>query len=295
MVQGLGENWLDVGGIRTRYLDGGAGDTIVFLHGGYAGCGYAADAADSWAQAMAACAAKFRTIAPDRLGQGGTANPEDDAGYAMAASVHHAHQFLKALGAGPYHLVGHDSGGFVALQIALADPLMVRSCTVVASHTAAPGPGRDEFALACNPYPPLAPESQRFVAGQMWHGEPDRGWVERGARLLQSPAHRTAWQRMGQAGLLDVLYTPYLRIDRESAHARLQQDGIGRPTLLIWGFDDPIAPLVQGYALYDLLARHELRCEMHVINKAGHYPFLEVPGECHRALSNFLEDVRHGV
>ena len=43
-----GEKFIDVDGVRTRYVDRGAGETIVLFHGGNFGSTGSADATDDW-------------------------------------------------------------------------------------------------------------------------------------------------------------------------------------------------------------------------------------------------------
>lgn len=289
------ERWLDAGGIRTRYLEAGAGEPIVFIHGGYAGDPALAESADGWAIALRDMGRGFRCIAPDRLGQGCTANPENDAGYAMSAAVAHIIAFLEALG-GSAHLVGHGHGGYVAAAVTLEAPARVRSCTILSSELVCPGGGA-ELVLAGNPHAPFSRESARFVLEKITlrheHITPDL--LDRIAAIFASPKYRAAAAKMADDGLYDTLYLPRLRADRDRVFARLAQAGILRPVALIWGRDDPVAGLDLAYAAFGAFARHELRCELHVVNGAGHYAFRERPDTVHRMIANFVENVRHGV
>ena len=65
----------------------------------------------------------------------------------MAASVRHFAGFLKALGGGPFNLVGHSRGGYVVARTTLDYPRLVESCVLIDSNTASPGPGRNETCL----------------------------------------------------------------------------------------------------------------------------------------------------
>jgi len=60
--------FVDVGGIRTHYLEAGDGDPLVLLHSGEFGAG----AALTWEHNIDALAEHFRVIAPDWLGFGQT-------------------------------------------------------------------------------------------------------------------------------------------------------------------------------------------------------------------------------
>ncbi len=291
----IAERWLDAGGIRTRYLEAGAGEPIVFIHGGHAGDPALAESADGWAIALSDMGRGFRCIAPDRLGQGGTANPDSDDGYAMSAAVAHIIAFLEALG-GSAHLVGHGHGGYIAAAVTLEAPARARSCAILSSELVCPGGGGD-LVLAGNPHAPLSRESARFVLenSSFRHEHITADLLDRIAAIFASAKYRAAAAKMADDGLYDTIYLPRLRADRDRMFARLAQTAILRPVALIWGRDDPLAGLDFAYAAYGAFARHELRCELHVVNGAGHYAFRETPDAVHRMIANFVENVRHGV
>jgi pimeloyl-ACP methyl ester carboxylesterase len=291
------ERWIDVDGYRTRYLVGGAGEPIVFVHGGYPGDDSGAESAEIWEENLAALTRRYRCIVPDRLGQGLTDLPASDREYRMAASLEHFIVFLKRLGGGSYHLAGHASGAYIALQTVLANPELVRSLTIVSSATAAPLPGREDFLLAENPHAPGTRgrarhhlESQCFDKGAV-----TEGWLDRVEGFLESANHRTAAGRMHAGGLRESYFLPELRSDRETMFRSLASRPLDRPVLLYWGYDDPVAPVDLSYDLYDCLSRIEFRSRMHIVNQAGHYSFRERPDEFNQVFSDFIEDVCHGA
>lgn len=57
------------------------------------------------------------------------------------------------------------------------------------------------------------------------------------------------------------------------------------PTCLIWGKNDTITPPFVGEEFKKLIPRSEL----HFINKCGHAPMMEVPGEFNEILQGFLD------
>jgi pimeloyl-ACP methyl ester carboxylesterase len=56
------------------------------------------------------------------------------------------------------------------------------------------------------------------------------------------------------------------------------------PTCLIWGNNDTITPPFVGEEFHKLIPNSEL----HFIDKCGHAPMMEVPGEFNKVLSGFL-------
>ena len=57
------------------------------------------------------------------------------------------------------------------------------------------------------------------------------------------------------------------------------------PTLLIWGLNDTITPPLVAHEFNRLISDSEL----YFIDKCGHAPMMEVPGEFNRILDSFLE------
>lgn len=291
------EQWIDVDGVRKRYLDIGAGEPVLFFHGGHMGDPSGAESADIWNLNMPELSQHFRCIGVDRLGQGFTDTPKMDDDYSMRGSINHAIGFMEELGAGPYHIVGHSRGGYVVAQITLQRPDLVKSCTLVSSNTAAPGPGRNEIVFATNPHPPFSRERAWYsfekYSFSTAHVEPS--WFEFRLKALTTDKYRHAAKRMMVDGLFETVFQPELRRSREEMFARLERESIGRPMMMFWGVNDPTASIAQGYELQRLIARHAFRCQMHVVNEAGHYSYREQPAAFNRVLRSFIEECRYGV
>ncbi|MDR7126470.1 hypothetical protein [Pseudotabrizicola sp. 4114] len=95
--------FIDVGAIRTRYLEAGSGGVpVVFVHGGTIGDANSASSADDFLPLIQACSATRRAISVDRLGHGYTDNPPEDdlEGWTMDGSVKHFIRFLEVMNAG---------------------------------------------------------------------------------------------------------------------------------------------------------------------------------------------------
>jgi len=63
---------------------------------------------------------------------------------------------------------------------------------------------------------------------------------------------------------------------------------IKQPTCLIWGNNDTITPPFVGKEFHRLIPNSEL----HFIDKCGHAPMMEVPGEFNRILEGFLAKLK---
>ena len=109
----IASRYVLVDGIRTHYLEGGRGPTLVLLHSGeFGGC-----AEITWEFNLAALARHFHVVAPDWLGFGKTAKlfSFDDM---WALRVDHMTRFLRTLCIDRAHFMGNSMGGSMLAEIA---------------------------------------------------------------------------------------------------------------------------------------------------------------------------------
>ncbi|MCW2622340.1 MAG: hypothetical protein JWL64_1942 [Frankiales bacterium] len=129
------ETWrtVDVDGTRTRVMEVGSGEPLLFLHGwGLAPAVYAEGLRLLGADGV-------RVIAPALPGFGGSDGP-GLVGLDLAGYARHIARLLDELGIDtPVLVAGHSFGGGVALELATAHPERVRSLTLVNSVGGAPG------------------------------------------------------------------------------------------------------------------------------------------------------------
>jgi 2-hydroxy-6-oxonona-2,4-dienedioate hydrolase len=281
---------IEVNGIRTRYFDDGSGIPVALFHGGQCGSATLGSSARIWEPTIASLAPAFRTIALDRPGQGFMDQPPTDADYTLDNDVRHGVALLTQIGDGPYHLVGHGSGGYVVCRIALEYPQLVRTCTIVDSSTLAPGPGRRDI-LADAPQPLLTRESQRWVleAQSFNLAVVTDEWIDEAVAVSGTDSHRAAFCKMVDDGLEHTVFGLALARGRDDTYRRLIQDGMPVPTFVIWGLNDPTSPLENGKLLIELLMRRQRQTEVRVINKAGHFVFRDQPASFNEALFSYLK------
>jgi 2-hydroxy-6-oxonona-2,4-dienedioate hydrolase len=285
--------FIEVEGIRTRYYEAGSGEPIVFVYGGNFGTSDSASSAYTWNLQMAPLAGRFRVIAPDKLGQGETANPKTDAEYTMAAVVKHLAAFLRAMQLPPVHIVGHSRGGYAAARLALEHHDLVRSVTLVNSGTLSPGVGTNEVFLARPPFPKGTAECVRWIYQNYSHNPEvvTDEWVNAVLETLAQPKYRESVRKIEDEKLGVKLFLPELAREKRETLQWLDEGRLQRPTQLIWGFDDRTATLDRGIALFNLIARHERDAQFHVINQSGHFPFREHPERFNALLARFVERV----
>jgi 3-oxoadipate enol-lactonase len=114
----------------------GSGPTVVLLHG-------LADSHELWRQQVPVLEHRFRTIAVDHYGHGGTPLPPGRLTTAVMADGMAA--LIEAQDAAPAVAVGLSMGGGVAQVLALRRPDLVRALVLVSTGSEFPPATRDRF------------------------------------------------------------------------------------------------------------------------------------------------------
>jgi pimeloyl-ACP methyl ester carboxylesterase len=120
--------FLDVDGVRLHYIDQGAGQPLLFIHG------LGGQARHFTYAVTEQLSADHRVIVIDRPGSGHSTRPSDAAAGPRAQARTIA-AFVRALGIEQPVVVGHSLGGAVALALALDHPDVVRALALVAPLT----------------------------------------------------------------------------------------------------------------------------------------------------------------
>ncbi|MBT5047437.1 MAG: alpha/beta hydrolase [Rhodospirillaceae bacterium] len=285
--------FIDVDGVRTCYYEKGDGPLLVLFHGGNFGSNDAADCALDWGLNFDGLAEKYHVFAIDKLGQGYTGNPKSDGDYTMAAAVRHGSATLDALGIQNAHLVGHSRGGYLTCRMTMERPDLVRTCTIIDSNSCAPGIGLNEIVLAAPPEPRLTAESQRWIMEHYSYSPAHVSdeWIDGLVEVGQQESYQEGCRKMsaGGDGLRHTLFLPNLAKDKIDMFAWIRDHGMDRPTQLIWGYNDPTAPIEMGRALYDMIAARERQAQLNVFNESGHFTYREHPTAFNACLHAFIE------
>ncbi|OGK85667.1 MAG: hypothetical protein A2050_02440 [Candidatus Rokubacteria bacterium GWA2_73_35] len=128
----LEHRFVGTNGVRLHAVVAGQGPLVVLLHG-FPEFWY------SWRhQIPALAAAGFRVVAPDLRGYNDSDKPPGVPAYRMTELVEDVAGLVRALGAGPAAIVGHDWGGAVAYAMAMLRPeLVARLAVLNCPHPAA--------------------------------------------------------------------------------------------------------------------------------------------------------------
>ncbi|MFG2482122.1 alpha/beta fold hydrolase [Streptomyces virginiae] len=110
---GFTSHHAEVNGTRLHYVEGGSGTPLVLL-GGWPQTWW------QWNKVLPALAGRYRVIAVDLRGMGGSGKP--DTGYDKKTMAADVHALLVHLGLERAHVVGHDIGAMVAYAFAANHP-----------------------------------------------------------------------------------------------------------------------------------------------------------------------------
>jgi 2-hydroxy-6-oxonona-2,4-dienedioate hydrolase len=185
----------------------------------------------------------------------------------------YVHKFVETRGYENIHLLGNSLGGHVALLHTLKHPDKIKSLILTGS-------------------------SGLFESG-MGDSYPKRGDYEyikkKSALTFYDPAMATkelvdevfaiTSNRMNVVKII-ALAKSAIRNNLGEEISQIQQ-----PTLLIWGNNDTVTPPFVAQEFHKLIPNSEL----HFIDKCGHAPMMEVPGEFNQILEKFLTKLNHPV
>jgi 4,5:9,10-diseco-3-hydroxy-5,9,17-trioxoandrosta-1(10),2-diene-4-oate hydrolase len=125
------EKFVQVDGLKTRYLEEGSGPAVVLLHGASLG-----SSADVWERNLAPLARHgLRALAFDQPGFGLTDNPLD---YSVAYRRSFILKFMDALGVKKASLVGHSQAGGMAIGLAIDHTERISKVVVLATGSLLP-------------------------------------------------------------------------------------------------------------------------------------------------------------
>src|SRR5687768_548953 len=251
----------NVDGARIHYQEFGdvSKPTILLIHG-YTASVYV------WKTAAPMLAdAGFHVIAIDLLGFGYSDKPKwfD---YAIASQARVVARFMNRLGIGRATVVGSSYGGAVAATLALDYPERVEKLVLVdtvcndnlKSHPILRLAAIRGIGEAITPFLVDARAFQRHrmrgTLARTNHSLITKERVEGVLRpLTAADAHRSL-----------------LATSRAWSACRIEQDAhlINQPTLIIWGEDDTVIPVDDGYKLHDSI----LHSRLVVLKDCGHVP-----------------------
>jgi pimeloyl-ACP methyl ester carboxylesterase len=273
-----------VDGLTLEYEVRGEGEPVLLIH---------AALCTHWFAPLLGEPAlgRFKLIRYDRAGYSGSGKIAGPV--SIAEHARHADALLGRLGIETAHVVGHSSGGNIALQLALDAPGRVHSLALLEPAITAPASGPQVAQTV------LMPALERFRAGD------NAGAIEVFLSGVAGPGWRAAMERglpggyekcLAGAGAFFGQEMPALRawsFTREHA-ARIAQ-----PVLAVLGERSDTARPGSREGLRVFQERHELlltwlpQAEPFVLPMATHLLQVENPGGVAKALADFF--TRHPI
>jgi cis-3-alkyl-4-acyloxetan-2-one decarboxylase len=272
-------------GHRLHYLDEGAGDPVLLLHGNPAW-------SFMYRDLIRSLRSSHRVMAPDFIGCGLSSKPDDRRyPYVMARRVADLAEFLDAAAAdcGPLTLVAHDWGGPIGLCYAVRNPERIRRLVLLNTAGFRVPRGRSlHWAIRLCRSSMLAAPLIRGLnafclgAGRLGFQRPTGRDVRLGYRgPYDSWANRIAVLRFVQ----DIPLSPG---DPSYAPLRETEEGLPvlreKPTLILWGDKDFVFDAGFLEKWRECLPRAEVRRFPH----AGHYVLEDAFPEVESAIREFL-------
>jgi pimeloyl-ACP methyl ester carboxylesterase len=268
--------FVHVDGMRIHYQEFGDGaqPPVILIHG-YTSSVY------SWHRSAPRIAeAGFRVIALDLVGFGYSDKPRYFE-YTIDAQARMVTRFMDRLGIGAATIVGCSYGGAVAATIAIDEPERVEKLILVdavinddlKSHPIlrlASVPGIGEIVT------PFLADSRALLRHRM------------SGTLAPASHHLITDERVN--AILRPLHAAdghhsLLATSRNWNASRLTRDAhlITQPTLIVWGEQDTVVPIRDGYTLRDSIFGSRLM----VIKDCGHVPQEEQPRLFTKLVSEF--------
>lgn len=260
---GIESRYVRVGPHRIRYLTGGEGPPLVFVHG------VATQAADS-APLFRPLMQGRRLYALDLLGYGESDKPRD-APYSVAMQGEIVRGFMDAAGLRNADMIGVSMGGWVALRVAAEHPARVRRLVLVSSAGLQYATNLTETSFSATTLDELraslALQSDRlgwlpdFILRDMLRRSRRKAWVTR----------RSMRSMLAGSDLLDR------KLGR-----------VGMPVLLVWGTNDRIVP----FSLAARMREEMPQARLVALEGCGHLAIIECREEAMAAIVSFLSSSR---
>ena len=248
-----------VNGLHIEYIDQGAGDTVLLLHGWNA-------PAATYKLLIDHLSARYRVIAPNAPGCGGSDEPPTP--WKVDDFVDFTEQFAKSLGIEKAILMGHSFGGRTIIKLMNRKPRAFDVEKIVLLDAAGIKPKRSlKYYVKVYSFKVT---KWLFSLPPMKAMFPDA--VENARKKHGSADYRQASEIMRRTMTLCINedLTPLL-------------GGVDVSTLLIWGENDTATPLRDAKIMEKGIPDAGL-----VVLSGGHFAFADSWGQCARVLDVFL-------
>lgn len=278
-IKGIKSRYINVDGIKTHYLEGGEGPTVVFMHSGeFGGCSEL-----SWEFNLTAFAKNFRVIAPDGIGFGRT-DKVFDFGGGRERFFKHLIRFFEIMDIKEADFVGNSMGGSNLARIAAAPPMIfpMRSIVLASGGGFAPStPARQQLLDYDG-----SPKAMRMLLDGLFYNK--KKWVDNPSYIRKRQKLATlpgAWECAAAVRFkrptIKTSGGPFGNPDNTP------YENISIPTLMIAGKQDQLRE--RGYATK--VTKRIKGAKVSVYDKAAHCPHIEHSARFNKEAITFLKGV----
>jgi len=265
---------IDVDGISTYFLEKGAGDPVLLLHG--SGPGVSARA--NWQHTIGPLADEFHVLAPDLVGFGDTERPED-VRYSLKTWVDHVWGFLDAQQIDRVSIVGNSLGGRIALDMASQHPERVNRMVLMGS----PGVGMTltDGLKALRGYEPSYDAMRDLLLG-FFAVDPS---------IITPDLIKIRYEASVANGAFEAYRAMFFDPRHAGSELGIEADEVRRiltPALIVHGREDRVVPLDVGITMLSLLPNADL----HVFSRCGHWTQIERAAEFSALVRQYLSGAK---
>jgi pimeloyl-ACP methyl ester carboxylesterase len=272
-LPGFEERFLELKGVRMRYLAAGSGSAVVLVHG-------LGGAASNWIELAPLLARRTRVIAPELPGHGGSSplaaatnlNPFADrlAGVLEAESVTGA------------TVIGHSFGGSIALRLAMRHPRLVGSVVLAGAAGISSGRRAAVYGLRISallkPGQRIAPHRRRIARSRFLRTLVFGGWGAADAAALSPRAAEGFLAGPARhSDTLSAVRALLLEDPRSELH------DVGCPCVVLWGTRDTQVGVADAFEY-----ARRLKAPLRLVAGCGHLLIGERPDACLDAIESVL-------
>jgi haloalkane dehalogenase len=269
-------HWLEHDGLRLHYLDEGAGEPVLLLHG-------EPTWSYLWRRIVPPIAASGRrAVAPDLIGFGRSDKPADVGWYSYDRHVASVTRLVHALDLQGLTMVVHDWGGPIGLRVAVENPERVARLVVLDTGIAAGAPPSETW-LRFREAVRRAGDGLdigRLVAAGTARGLPDD------VRAAYDAPFAAPGSKAGALAFPDLVPT---EPGHPSAAAMNRvRDALAswtKPALVVWGADDAVLPPRYAERFVELIPG---ATGPELVQDASHFLQEDAPDEVAAAILRFL-------
>lgn len=267
------QGYLDVGGVRTRFLHAGdpAKPTLILLHG-------SGGHAEAYVRNLEAHAEHFSTWSIDMLGHGYTDKP----GHPLEIPhyVDHLAAVLDTIGVHKAYISGESLGGWVASRFAVDHPDRLERLVLNTAGGSQADPEVMKRIITLSMAAAENPSWETVQARIKWlMADKSKDYddiVASRQRVYRQPGFVNAMR--------DIMALQDPEIRQRNLMSPSDYGAIKAPTLVLWTSDDPTADTTEGRRISEMIpgARFE------VMEGCGHWPQYEDPKTFNRLHIDFL-------